>query len=72
MGNTFKPVVEVHPELAGLNRLGQIPIGGGDDTDIGSDGLVAAQAFELFQLQHAQEFDLQLHGHLADLVQKKR
>jgi len=48
----------------------EIAVGGADDADIDFSRLVAADAFKLAFLQHAQQFGLQGQGQFADLVQK--
>ncbi len=45
-----EPVVEIAAELAILYHLPEIPIGGGDQPDVGLDQLVAAEALKLLLL----------------------
>ena len=67
-----QPVVEILAELAGGDRLLEILVGGGDQADVGADGLGAAQPLELALLQHAQQLDLRREVQLADLVEEQR
>ena len=50
----------------------QVLVGGGDDADVGADGLAAADAGELALLQDAQQLRLQVERHVADLVEEER
>ena len=52
-------------------RLLQVLVGGGDQTDVHPDGLVAADPLELPGLEHAQELGLRGRAELADLVEEQ-
>ena len=47
-------------------------VGGGDDAHVDLHLAVAADAHDAARLEHAQELDLQLDGHLGDLVEEER
>ncbi len=53
------------------DALGQIPIRSRDQAQVDFDGAIAAQAFELLILQHAQQLGLQVERNLAHLVEKQ-
>src|SRR5271165_3577656 len=42
-----------------------------NQTNVNLDGLCTSEAFKLLFLQGTQEFRLQIHGNVADLVKKK-
>src|SRR5581483_8247736 len=48
----------------------QVLVSGGDHSHVGADRLVAADALELFLLQHAQQSDLHFRTQLADLIEE--
>ena len=50
----------------------EVPIGGGDDTDVDAHCLAAADRLKLLLLQDAQQLDLRVGGHLANLVEQDR
>ncbi len=64
-------VVEVLAEFAAFDGVGQVPVGGGDDADVGLDRLVLAEAVELALLEDAEELALGGQGHLPDLVEEE-
>src|SRR4029450_13510855 len=66
-----EPVVEVFPQLTGLNRFEWIDIGGCDDANIHRLLGSTTQASELALLQNTQKFHLGLRRHLADLIEKQ-
>ena len=53
-----------------LRHVFEAAIGGGDEAEIDIDRRRAADAHDAPLLQHAQQFGLHLHGHLADFVEK--
>src|ERR1700674_1067009 len=65
-----EPIKEVGPKPSLMHTFLQIPIGGRHDAHVRSDGMRISDALELVLLQHSQQFDLNVHGHLADLIQK--
>src|SRR2546430_8081611 len=50
----------------------EVAIGGGDESHVGVDDLLAADARELAVLEHVQQLGLQPQRHLADLVEEER
>ena len=64
-------VVQVFAEFALGDGFFQVFVGGGHDAHVQLDGGLSTQAGELTLLQHAQQLALQVHGHLADLVQEQ-
>src|SRR5688572_28577038 len=67
-----EPVVEVLPEVPGVDLTRKVLIGRGDDSGIDFDAARPADALELPLLEHAQELFLRRERHLADFVQKDR
>src|SRR4029450_12560564 len=65
-------IVEVLAEAAGLDRLLQIDLGGGDDAGVGADRARAAEPLELPLLQELQQLALDLERQVADLVEEQR
>jgi hypothetical protein len=63
-------VEEVCAEAAGGDVLGEVAVGGGDDADVGLAVACGADAAEATLFEEAQELDLRLRGHLADLVEE--
>ena len=63
-------VEQIGAEDFGRDGLLQIPVGRGNDADIGANGSAAADPFELSLLQHPQEGHLGLCRQFADLVEK--
>ena len=62
--------VEVLAEVARLDLLHQVAVGGGDHPHVDLDDVVAADAPHLAVLQHAQELGLQVQPQLAELVEE--
>src|SRR5208337_2834871 len=69
-GKHPQPVEKVLAKLIVADHAFQIPMGGRNQTNINVDGLGTSEAFEILFLQGAQEFRLQIHGDVADLVEK--
>src|SRR5262245_60336026 len=65
------PVVEVCPERAVRHRLAEILVTGGDQPDVGLDGLATAHLHELVSLDDAEQLRLERKGQLADLVDEE-
>ncbi|MNZ11188.1 hypothetical protein D3C78_280510 [compost metagenome] len=70
-GEDVEAVVEILAEAAGLDHLFEVLVGGGDDAHVDVLGLVAADPLEGALLQHAQQLDLHLQRHVADLVEEQ-
>jgi hypothetical protein len=68
--NHLEPVIKVLPECAIGYSRGQIPVGGGNDPDIRSDGFFAAQPCNRLILQDAQDFGLSGQRHIANFIQE--
>ena len=64
-------VEQVLAEGAGFDGAFGLAVGGGDDADVGAQGLVAADAGELAFLEDAEELGLDEHGHFADFVEEE-
>ena len=71
-GKDVQTVIQVAAEGLFLNRLLQVHIGTRNDADIERDRLLPPDARHLARLQDAQQVDLHLVRHIADLVQKDR
>ena len=65
-------VVQIGTETAVLHGAGEILIGGGDDTGLEGDLLVAAQGNVFLGFQDTEQLDLHVHRHGAEFVQKER
>src|SRR5271170_5102496 len=63
-------VIKVLPECTLDDRTSKIAVGRGDHAHIHLDRFASSQSFELPLLKHAQEFQLHLWGHFADLVEE--
>src|SRR5580700_5385630 len=70
--NYIQPVIEVLPEFARLDRLFQVPVGGGDDARVKGQQAGASQSLELTLLQDSQQFGLEQRSHFADFVEQQR
>jgi hypothetical protein len=71
-GGHIEPVIEVLAEGAFPEAGGQVAVGGGDDAHVHPAGAGGAQRFDLLFLQHPQQFGLQPHRQIADLVEQDR
>jgi hypothetical protein len=67
-----QPIVEIFAEVTSHDQLLEIPVRGGNDAHIHSHRIGAADGADLVLLQHAQQLDLQAHGHVADLIEHQR
>jgi hypothetical protein len=67
-----KPVVEVLAELPCLHCPLQVPVGGGDDADVGVEGGGSSHPFELATLEDAQELGLDGLRQLRDFIEEQR
>src|SRR5262249_18338478 len=63
---------EVLPEPAFLDRLFEIDVGRGDQTELGLDWLGSAHPFDLALLDGAQQLGLEVEPQIADLVEEQR
>ncbi len=71
-GDDVQPVEQVIAELAFLDLLPQIDVGGGDDAHVHLHFADAAEVHELAVLQDAQNLGLRIEPHRADLVEEQR
>src|SRR4030043_497618 len=65
-----EPIVQILSEKSFLNRLFQIPMGGGDHPDIGLEALVGSQTLEFFVLQDSQKFHLGAGREVSNFIEK--
>ena len=72
IGKDVEPVVEVLAELAVGDQLLEVAVRRRDHAHVDANGLAAADALELALLQHAQQLDLHVQRHVADLVEEQR
>ncbi len=63
-------IVEIGAEFARGDHGLQIAIGRRDHAHVGGNRLIAADAFKLLLLQHAQHLGLQQQRHVADLIKE--
>ena len=68
----IEPVEEVVAEFAFADHFFEALVGGGDEADVGLEGLVAADALEDAGIEGAQDFDLGVGVDLADLIEEER
>jgi hypothetical protein len=61
----------VFAELAGLNHMGEFPVGGCNDTNVYLNAFGRSQAFEAAFLQDSEKLSLDLQRQIADLIQEK-
>jgi hypothetical protein len=69
-GNDVQAIEEVRPETAVLDQGVEVPVGRGDDPNVGPQRLVRAQPGELAVLEETEQLDLGRGGKVADLVEK--
>ena len=67
-----QPVIEVLAEGMRGHRRQQVLVGGRHDADVRLDRRRAADPHEPLALQHAEEFGLKAHVHVADLIEEHR
>jgi hypothetical protein len=67
----IQPVPEILPEATLADFLFQIAIGSGNNSNIDSYRVGAAQAFKLTGLYHLEQLGLQFQRQFADLIQKQ-
>lgn len=58
--------------MPGVDGLFQLHVGGCEDPYINGHAFARAQTHHFTLLKHAQQFDLQRHGQVADLIEKQR
>src|SRR5262249_56837343 len=67
-----EPVVEVLAQLAVLDELDHVAVGGRDQPEIDLDRPLGPDRVDFAGLQRAQQLDLRFERQLADLVEKQR
>src|SRR5262249_5635051 len=65
-------VVQIVTEAAPFDHPAEVPVRGGDQTDVDVDRPCPTETLELVLLQHAEELRLQLERDLAHLVEEER
>lgn len=70
-GDYVQTVVEILPECAVGDFFFQIGVGQCKKTDIQFDGFGAANPGNLLLLDGPEQFYLEIHWHIADLIQHK-
>ena len=63
-------VPEVFAEFAFIDHPAEVAVGGGDDADIDLFGLSRAEGADLFFLEEAEEFELEVKVNLTDFVEE--
>src|SRR5262245_46069500 len=71
-GHAVEPVEQVLAELAGRCEFIQTPVGRGNHSHVGGDGVAPADAFKLLILKQAKHLRLRRGRHVADLVEENR
>ena len=64
-------LVKVLAEGAGQHHFPEVPVGGGDDTDVDLDRLVAADGLDFPLVEGAQQLRLGRQGEFADFIQEE-
>src|SRR6266849_4241362 len=67
----IQAVIEVFPERARGDALGQVLVGGGQHPHVHPERVLAAHPLEGLLLQHPQYLGLGLEAHVADLVEEE-
>ena len=67
-----EPIEQVLAELAVLDLLQKVAVGGRDQPDVDPDGRAAADRIDLAILHGAQQLDLHVERQVADLVEEQR
>ena len=68
----LEAMIKVLAELPLGDGVGQVAVGGRDQTDVDLDRLVGAHADDLAAFEHAEQLDLDRDRHVADLVEEQR
>ena len=68
----IQPIIKVHSKSAVSHFTFQVPVCGGNDAHVGSDGSVSANAFEFLLLQDSQQRNLHFRSQFADLIEEYR
>ena len=71
-GNHVEPVEKILAEIAALDLVLEILVGGGHDPHVDLHELGRADRLEALLIEGAQHFGLRPQAHVADLVEKQR
>src|SRR4051794_17433882 len=71
-GKNVETIIKIHSETAFVNFAQKVTVCRGNDANIGANGFVAADTFELFFLQYSQQGDLHFRDQFTDLIKKNR
>ncbi len=69
-GHCAKPVIQVFSKFAGLCKLQQFAVGGGNYPHIGFLHFRRSNSYKLTGFQHPQQTCLGANGHFADFIQE--
>src|SRR6516225_4480117 len=67
-----EPVEQVLAELSVTDRVQEIGVGGGDNTNVDVEGSGLAERRDFAVIEEAEQFGLEVEAHLADLVEEQR
>src|SRR5437870_8822185 len=70
-GKDAEAVVEILAELAARHGVGEVPVGGDDEAEVGLERRGAADALELALLEDTEKFGLDGRREFAHLVEKE-
>ena len=70
--NNVEAVIKVFSKASGFDGLFEVFMGRSKDTDVDVFGLGSAYWHHLSLLKCAQEFHLQVHGHLTNFIEEER
>ncbi len=69
--NRIQSVIEIPPEITLLDRVLEVPVRRGHDSDIGCDLAAASDSSIGSFLEETQKLRLQIEGHVAHLVEQE-
>ena len=70
--NHVQPVEQIFAEVAAIDLLFELLVGGGDHAAVHADAFERADGFDTLFVEHPQQLGLRTEAHVADLVQEKR
>src|SRR5688572_22413376 len=70
-GDNVEAIVEIFAKVTAFNRVCQVMIGCGNESDVYFDRFDAAQSFNHAVLQNSQEFGLHFKRKIPNLIQEK-
>ena len=68
--DNVEAVIEIFAEFPARHRFWQVTVSGRNNPHVDINIAVTAQRAHFTLLQHAQQFDLQRCGHIANLIEK--